>query len=184
MSNIGKKPISIPDGVNVEINSNSNRIIVKGNLGQLFMDFDNRINIKKDDNLINITRSSDKRRHRELHGLYRALLQNMVLGVSEGFKKELNFIGVGYGVEQKGDYLLINAGFSHPIYFQIPDGIKIETPKNTILIISGANKQNVGDVAAKIRSIRKPEPYKGKGIKYSDEYIRRKAGKTVGATGA
>ena len=109
------------------------------------------------------------------------------LPVMKSWKKsavELNFVGVGYGVEKKGDFLLINAGYSHPIYFQIPKDINVDVPKNTILIISGANKQNVGDVAAKIRSIRKPEPYKGKGIKYSDEHIRRKAGKTVGATGA
>ncbi len=182
MSNIGKKPVNIPEGVNVDINSN--RITVKGKLGELFMDFDSKIDIKKNEELINVTRSSDKRKDRELHGLYRALLQNMVQGVSEGFKKELNFVGVGYGVEKKGDFLLINAGYSHPIYFQIPKDINVDVPKNTILIISGANKQNVGDVAAKIRSIRKPEPYKGKGIKYSDEHIRRKAGKTVGATGA
>ena len=182
MSNIGKKPINISEGVNVDIKSN--RVTVKGKLGELFMDFDNKINIKINEAIINVTRSSDKRKDRELHGLYRALLQNMIQGVSEGFKKELNFVGVGYSVEKKGDFLLINAGYSHPIYFQIPRDINIDTPKNTILIISGANKQNVGDVAAKIRSIRKPEPYKGKGIKYSDEHIRRKAGKTVGATGA
>ena len=108
----------------------------------------------------------------------------MIKGVSEGFSKELNFVGVGYGVEQKGDFLLINAGFSHPVYVQIPSGIKVDLPNNTTLLIKGANKQNVGDLAAKIREIRKPEPYKGKGIKYSDETIRRKAGKTVGATGA
>ena len=107
----------------------------------------------------------------------------MVLGVSEGFKKELEFVGVGYTVEKKGKFLLINAGYSHPIYFQIPDGIIMDTPSNTKLTITGFNKQNVGDVAAKIREIRKPEPYKGKGIKYIDEHIRRKAGKTVGAVG-
>lgn len=182
MSNIGKKPVNIPEGVSVDINSN--RVTVKGKLGELFMNFDRKIDIKKNEELINVSRSSDKRKDRELHGLYRALLQNMIQGVSEGFKKELNFVGVGYGVEKKGDFLLVNAGFSHPIYFQIPKDINVDVPKNTILIISGANKQNVGDVAAKIRSIRKPEPYKGKGIKYSDEHIRRKAGKTVGATGA
>ena len=120
------------------------------------MNFDKKIDIKKNEELINVSRSSDKRKDRELHGLYRALVQNMIQGVSEGFKKELNFVGVGYGVEKKGDFLLVNAGFSHPIYFQIPKDINVDVPKNTILIISGANKQNVGDVAAKIRSIRKP----------------------------
>ena len=148
------------------------------------MDFDSKIDIKKNEELINVTRSSDKRKDRELHGLYRALLQNMVQGVSEGFKKELNFVGVGYGVEIKGDFLLINAGYSHPIYFQVPNDIEVELPNNTTIKIHGVNKQNVGDLAAKIRQIRKPEPYKGKGIKYSNERIRRKAGKTVGAGAA
>ena len=130
-----------------------------------------------------MNRSSDDKKNKELHGLYRALIQNMVKGVTEGFKKELNLVGIGYTAEKKGDYILINAGYSHPIYFQIPDSIEVELPNNTSIIIKGINKQNVGDVAAKIRQIRKPEPYKGKGIKYSDEYIRRQAGKTVGAPG-
>ena len=133
--------------------------------------------------MLNVSRNSDERKFRELHGLYRALVYNMVLGVSEGFKKELELVGVGYTVEKKGEFLLINAGYSHPIYFQIPDGIIIDTPSSTKLLITGFNKQNVGDVAAKIREIRKPEPYKGKGIKYVDEHIRKKAGKTVGAVG-
>jgi len=104
--------------------------------------------------------------------------------VSEGFKKELNFVGVGYSVEKKGEFLQINAGYSHPVFFQIPSSIEVEIPNNTTLIIKGFNKQNVGDISAKIRQIRKPEPYKGKGIRYSNEYVRRKAGKTVGAVGA
>ena len=182
MSNIGKKPVLLPESTDMKISKNN--ISIKGKLGELSIDYNPLIKISEADNNIIITRSSDKRKSRELHGLYRALIQNMVIGVNEGFKKELNFVGVGYGVEKKGDFLLINAGYSHPIYFQIPKDINVDVPKNTILIISGANKQNVGDVAAKIRSIRKPEPYKGKGIKYSDEHIRRKAGKTVGATGA
>ena len=148
----------------------------------LFSESFNLIDISEKDNVINVVRKSDNRSNRELHGLYRALINNMIVGVSEGFSKELNFVGVGYGVEKKDQFLLVNAGFSHPIYVQIPDGINVESPNNTTLIINGANKQNVGDFAARIRKIRKPEPYKGKGIKYSDEYIKRKAGKTVGAT--
>ena len=182
MSNIGKKPIVVPDGVNVDISNNS--VNVKGKNGELYLEYKSIIEISNKENVINVSRSSDNRNERSLHGLYRALISNMVKGVSEGFSKELNFVGVGYSVEQKGDFLLINAGFSHPVYVQIPSGIKVDLPNNTTLIIKGANKQNAGDLAAKIREIRKPEPYKGKGIKYSDETIRRKAGKTVGATGA
>jgi len=181
MSNIGKQPISIPEGV--DININKNIVNVKGKNGELFMEYNNLINISNKDNQVIVTRPSDTREDKALHGLYRALINNMVIGVTEGFSKELNFVGVGYGVEKKGDFLLINAGFSHPVYVQIPLGINVDLPDNTTLVIKGANKQNVGDLAAKIRGIRKPEPYKGKGIKYSDEFIRRKAGKTVGATG-
>ena len=182
MSNIGKQPIYIPE--NTEVKITSNNISVKGKLGELAISFNPVITVKNENNCIQIVRKSDKRKDRELHGLYRALIFNMVKGVSEGFKKELKLVGVGYSVENKGDYILINIGFSHPIYFQIPDGISIEIPDNTTIIISGANKQNVGDMAAKIRFIRMPEPYKGKGIKYSDETIRRKAGKVVGGAGA
>ena len=182
MSNIGKKPIVVPDGVNVDISNNS--VNVKGKNGELYLEYNSIIEISNKENVINVSRFSDNRNERSLHGLYRALISNMIKGVSEGFSKELNFVGVGYSVEQKGDFLLINAGFSHPVYVQIPSGIKVDLPNNTTLLIKGANKQNVGDLAAKIREIRKPEPYKGKGIKYSDETIRRKAGKTVGATGA
>jgi len=182
MSNIGKQPINIPEGVNVNIDTKLGSVTVKGKNGKLFLEYNTIIKISEKDNLIIVTRNSDERSNRELHGLYRALISNMILGVSEGFSKELNFVGVGYGVEKKDQFLLVNAGFSHPIYVQIPDEINVDTPNTTTLIIKGANKQNVGDFAARIRKIRKPEPYKGKGIKYSDEYIKRKAGKTVGAT--
>ena len=182
MSNIGKKIIAVPD--KTEVNISKGKITVKGNLGELKLDFDSSIRmVEKDDN-ISVSRKSDMRKHRELHGLYRALVQNMITGVTEGFSKTLNMVGVGYTVEQKGQYLLINAGYSHPIYFEIPDEIKVDLPNNTTITIKGINKQNVGDIAAKIRQIRKPEPYKGKGIKYANEYIRKKAGKTVGAVGA
>ena len=181
MSNIGKQIINLPE--NTEIRISSNNVVVKGKLGELNIYYNPLIKISENKNAVTVSRPSDNRKHRELHGLYRALIQNMVLGVNDGFSKELNLVGVGYTVDKKGDFLLINAGFSHPIYFQVPSGIDIELPNNTTIIIKGINKQNVGDVAAKIRKIRKPEPYKGKGIKYSDEYIRRKAGKTVGAPG-
>ena len=179
MSNIGKQPIIIPENTEVSISSGS--IFVKGKLGELSINYNSRIKLTKSDNLISVERSSDQRRDRELHGLYRALINNMVIGVSEGFKKELKLVGVGYSVEKKDNFILVNIGFSHPIYIQIPEGVSIDAPDATSIIIKGYNKQNVGDMAAKIRSIRKPEPYKGKGIKYADEYIRRKAGKSIGA---
>ena len=179
MSNIGKQPIQVPDSVNVSIN-NSN-IAIKGSLGELDLNFDSSISVVNDNNQITVNRSSDSKKHKELHGLYRALICNMVSGVTEGFSKELTLVGVGYTVEKKGDFLLINAGYSHPVYLQIPENVTIEVPSVTSIIVKGASKQNVGDISAKIRQIRKPEPYKGKGIKYSDEQIRRKAGKTVGA---
>ena len=179
MSNIGKQPILIPDGVNVNISGNN--IVIKGSLGELKFDFNSEIFIKSEDNKIIITRKSNDKKYKELHGLSRALVQNMVDGVNTGFSKELTLVGVGYTVEKKGDFLLVNAGYSHPVYLQIPENITIDVPSATSVIVKGINKQNVGDVAAKIRQIRKPEPYKGKGIKYSDERIRRKAGKTVGA---
>ena len=178
MSNIGKQPIQIPENTEVAVKGTS--VSVKGKLGELSLDFDKRIKIVSKDNSIVVSRSSDNRKDRELHGLYRALVNNMILGVSEGFQKELNLVGVGYTIEKKGDFLLINLGFSHPIYFQIPEGVSVDIPNPTTLVIKGHNKQNVGDMAAKIRSLRKPEPYKGKGVKYSDEVIRRKAGKVVG----
>tara|TARA_Y100000588_G_C14133426_1_gene872727 strand:- start:444 stop:989 length:546 start_codon:yes stop_codon:yes gene_type:complete len=181
MSNIGKQAIDLPDGT--EISLTKNNISVKGKLGELNLEFDTSISIIHENNQIILKRSLDIKKQRELHGLYRALINNMVQGVNNGFSKELQLVGVGYSAEIKGSFLLINAGYSHPVYFEVPEGINIETPNNTTIIIKGVNKQNVGDVAAKIRQIRKPEPYKGKGIKYSDEYIRRKAGKTVGGVG-
>ena len=179
MSNIGKQPIEVPEGVNINISDLN--IAVKGPLGELDLNFDSRISVINDNNQIIVNRSSDGKKHKELHGLYRALIFNMVSGVTKGFSKELTLVGVGYTVEKKGDFLLVNAGYSHPVYVQIPESITIEVPSVTSIIVKGASKQNVGDISAKIRQIRKPEPYKGKGIKYSDEQIRRKAGKTVGA---
>ena len=185
MSQIGKQIIQIPDKVSVEIDNNKSQVYVKGPLGDLMQTFDSRIQIEVNHNSISVKRKSDAKKDRELHGLYRALINNMVSGVSEGFSKELNLVGVGYTADaSKGNFLLLNLGFSHPIYFEKPEGITIETPNATTITIKGISKQMVGQVAAKIRSLRKPEPYKGKGVKYSDETIRRKAGKTVGAGAA
>ena len=180
MSNIGKQPISIPEGV--ELIQNGTEIAVKGKLGKLKQAFhpDAIININTTD--VVVTRSNNERKQRELHGLTRVLIANMIEGVSSGFQKELNLVGVGYSADaSKGNFLILNVGFSHPIYFEKPDGITFETPNANTIIIKGIDKQEVGQVAANIRELRKPEPYKGKGIKYSDEYIQRKAGKSVGA---
>ena len=185
MSQIGKQTIEIPDKVTVEVDLKAGRVEVKGPLGSLIQSIDSRVSVTVKDGLISVNRKSDNKKDRELLGLYRSLINNMVHGVSNGFSKELNLVGVGYTADaSKGNFLLLNLGFSHPIYFEKPEGINIETPNATTILIKGINKQMVGQVAAKIRSLRKPEPYKGKGVKYSDEVVRRKAGKTVGAGAA
>jgi large subunit ribosomal protein L6 len=179
MSQIGRKPVDIPEGVEVTIATGS--IAVKGKLGELSQKYNSVIKFSQEDSKIVVSRLSDEKEHRELHGLYRALVANMVKGVSEGYKKELQLVGVGYTADAtRGSFLLLNLGFSHSIYFEKPDGIKFETPNTTTIIVSGIDKQSVGQVAAKIRALRKPEPFKGKGVRYSDEIVRRKAGKTVG----
>lgn len=180
MSRIGKLPIPISDNVNVQI-SNDNRVTVKGPKGVLTQQFSNRIKIKLNGNEINVTRHSDDKVDRSLHGLSRALLANMIKGVTEGFTKKLEIVGVGYKAEMRGKKLVLNIGYSHPIVFGVQDEIKLETPSPTEIVISGINKELVGAVSAKIRSFRTPEPYKAKGIKYAGEYIRRKAGKAAGA---
>ena len=178
MSRIGIKPINIPESVNVDVKDST--ILVTGKLGSLKFNFDKRVNVKLDSNAVTISREKNNRLDRELHGLTRALVNNMVLGVSEGFKKELKLNGVGYTAEQKmGKFLQLNLGFSHPIIVEIPNDLKVETTSPTTIVVSGINKQYVGQFAAKVRSFRKPDPYKGKGIKYSDEVIRRKAGKAI-----
>jgi len=180
-SNIGKQSINIPSGVDIILNKNI--INIKGSLGELSLEFNPKMVVNFKDNKISVVRPSDEKKYKEFHGLYRALIQNMVTGVSVGFSKELSLVGVGYTAERQGPFLIINAGYSHPIYMEVPKNITIDVPSATSIIIKGADKQNVGDIAAKIRGIRKPEPYKGKGIRYVDEYVRRKAGKTVGGTG-
>jgi len=179
LSRIGKKPVEIPKGVTV--NLDGNQIRVKGPKGELFKSLHPSIKTEIIEGELRVTRPNDMKEMRSLHGLTRALIQNMVVGVTESYKKSLEIVGVGYKAELKGKNLLLNIGYSHPIYFVPPEDVKIEVPAPTQIIISGNDKELVGLVAAKIRSFRKPEPYKGKGIKYSDEHIIRKAGKTAGA---
>ena len=183
MSNIGKQPIAIPESV--KVSRKETNIFVKGKLGELNHEFKSDIGISINENEVVVTRNSDEKIQRELHGLTRVLIANMVQGVSQGFQKELNLVGVGYTADaSKGNFLLLNVGYSHPIYFETPEGITIETPNANTVIVKGISKQEVGQVAANIRELRKPEPYKGKGIKYSDEHIRKKAGKSIGIVGA
>lgn len=176
MSRIGKLPVKIK---NVNITQSGNMIEVKGKLGQLSREIHPDMQIKIEGEDLIVKRPNDQKQNKALHGLTRSLIQNMVTGVTEGFTKSLDIVGVGYRAELKGKNVLINIGYSHPIYFMPPEGITIEVPTQTQIKISGTDKELVGLVAAKIRSFRKPEPYKGKGIKYSDETIARKAGKTA-----
>jgi len=178
VSRIGKKPVVIPSNVTVKLNGQT--LTVKGPKGELVDTFHPNIAVEVKGSEIVATRSNDLKENRALHGLTRALIQNMITGVSDGYSKTLDIVGVGYRVEMKEANLLLNIGYSHPIYFMPPAGVTIATPTQTQIVISGIDKQLVGAVASKIRSIRKPEPYKGKGIKYSTEVIRRKAGKTAG----
>lgn len=183
MSRIGNAPISLPSGVEVKV-SPENVVTVKGPKGELTQDVDTCITIKQEENEIVLSRASDLKDHRGKHGLYRALINNMVVGVSEGYKTVQEFIGVGYRVSAKGQQLEMFLGYSHPIVMELPAEIKItaETVKGQppVLTLESYDKQLVGQVAAKIRSFRKPEPYKGKGIRFKGEHIRRKAGKTAG----
>ena len=177
MSRVGKKPIELPS--NVQATIEGQRIHIKGSKGELSCFFDPQIEVNIDDGNIVVKRPNNQKNIRALHGLYRALINNMVRGVSEGFEKKLEIQGVGYRAELRKNILILQIGFSHPIAFCPPPGIKIEVEANNIIKISGINKELVGQVAAKIRSFRPPEPYKGKGIRYEDEYVRRKAGKTA-----
>jgi large subunit ribosomal protein L6 len=182
MSRIGKLPVPISDKVEFSINAD-NIATFKGEKGTNSLRIHPQITIEKNENELIIKRSSDEKEDRALHGLFRALVNNAVVGVSEGYTKKLEIIGVGFRAAVSGDVLELNLGFSHPIFFVPPEGIDIEvdtkTSKNPILVISGVDKEMVGQVAAKIRSFRKPEPYKGKGIRYVGEQVRRKAGKSA-----
>ena len=177
MSRIGRKPIEIPKGVTVTVKEKT--VTVKGPKGELIETIHPDISVEVTNQQVLVTRKSDDSKYRALHGLWRALIQNMMTGVTAGYSKKLEIVGVGYRAEMKGTRLNLLLGFSHPILFAAPEGIKIEAPTQTSIVISGTHKQLVGLVAAKIRSFRPPEPYKGKGVKYEGEYIRRKAGKAA-----
>ena len=178
MSRIGKLPINVPAGVTVTVDEN-NIVTVKGPKGTLTQEVNRDITIKQENGVLTVERPSDAKPHKAMHGLYRSLVKNMVDGVSEGFKKTLVLVGTGYrAAAEGGKKLTINIGFSHPVVLEAPENITFETPEQTKIVVSGINKQQVGNLAADIRAIRKPEPYLGKGIKYEDEFIRRKEGKT------
>ncbi len=177
MSRIGKMPISIPNGVDVTLGE-GNLVTVKGPKGTLSQKLSEKMAISNDNGAITITRPNDEKENRALHGLTRTLLNNMVVGVTEGYKKELDVNGVGYRVAKEGKKLTMNIGYSHPVVMEEIDGITIDVPSPNKIIINGIDKQKVGQFAAEVRGKRPPEPYKGKGIKYTDEVIRRKEGKT------
>lgn len=181
MSRIGKSPVTIPSGVDVKVDGNI--VTVKGSKGELIQEMNSCISISIDGAIITFTRESDTPDHRAKHGLYRALVHNMCIGVSEGFKKQLEVVGVGYRANANGQKLELSLGFSHPFVIELPNEIKVSTEsakgKAPVITLESHDKQLVGQVAAKIRSLRKPEPYKGKGVKYVGEELRRKAGKTA-----
>lgn len=179
MSRIGKLPIEVPKGV--EVRQADRTITVKGPKGELSLDVHPDMKVVLDDAEIRVERPTDAKPHRALHGLTRALVANMVTGVTQGFSRTLEIVGVGYRAEQKGGGITLNLGFSHPIEYKPVAGVKIECPNPTTVVVTGADKQRVGQTAAEIRGFRPPEPYKGKGIRYQGEHIRRKAGKTAGA---
>ncbi len=179
MSRIGKQPVAVPKGVEIAIDGQ--RVKVKGPKGELTLDVHPQMSVAQEDGELRVTRPSDQPRERALHGLTRALLANMVEGVTEGFSRTLEIQGVGYRAEKKGSSLNLALGFSHPVVYDPPEGVNIEVPNQTTIVVQGADKQAVGQAAAVIRGFRPPEPYKGKGIRYQGEQVRRKAGKTAGA---
>ena len=184
MSRIGKKPIDIPSGVTISVDK-SNVVTVKGPKGEMSQQVDQDLEIKVEDSQLTVSRPTDQKRHRAAHGLYRQLINNMTVGVSEGFKKEMEVVGVGYKAEAKGQLLEMNLGFSHPVLMIIPKAVTVttETKKGfpPLITLESFDKQLLGHIAAKIRSLRPPEPYKGKGIKFKGEILRRKAGKAAAA---
>ena len=180
MSRIGNKTITIPSGVEINV-ADGNEVTVKGPKGTLSRKFDPRMEIAIEDGIITVKRPNDEKHVKQLHGTTRALLHNMVVGVSDGFKKELEIVGVGYRAAVEGNVLTLNMGYSHPVVIKVEDGLTVEVPKQQQIIVSGIDKQRVGELAANIRAVRKPEPYKGKGIAYKGEHIRRKEGKTAAA---
>ncbi|WP_102272417.1 50S ribosomal protein L6 [Cytobacillus massiliigabonensis] len=176
MSRIGKKPIEIPTGVT--ITNDKNTVTVKGPKGELTRSFHPDMMIQVEENVLTVSRPTESKEHRTMHGTTRALLANMVEGVSKGFEKGLELIGVGYRAQKQGKKLILNVGYSHPVEMEPEEGIEVEVPSNTKIIVKGISKERVGALAANIRDVRPPEPYKGKGIRYEGEYVRRKEGKT------
>lgn len=183
MSRIGKSPVKLPQGVEVKV-SDKNEISVKGPMGTLTQKVDPDITVSVEDGQVVLTRPTEQKRHKAMHGLYRSLINNMVIGVSKGYETKQELVGVGYKASNEGQILSLSLGYSHEIYLQIPDEVKIATEtvkgKNPSVTLKSADKQLIGHIAAKIRSLRKPEPYKGKGIKFEGEVLRRKAGKSAG----
>jgi len=176
LSRIGKLPVPIPDKVEVKLDNNL--LHCKGPKGELSRNLHGDMKLKIEDDIITVSRPSDSKEHRALHGLTRSLVSNMVRGVSEGFSKKLEIVGIGYRAEMKGKNLVLTIGYSHPIVMSFPDTINTQCPTPNEIVVEGADRELVGRVAAKIRGFKRPEPYKGKGIRYSDEHVRRKAGKT------
>lgn len=183
MSRIGKKPIKIPQGVNITVGKDG-VVTVKGPKGELKQTIDRDITVEINDGQVVISRPTDQIRHRALHGLYRALISNMIIGVTEGYKKNLELIGVGFKASNQGNILDLSLGYSHNIIFEVPKELKVATAQekgqNPTIMLEGIDRQLLGQVAAKIRSLRKPEPYKGKGVRYVGEFVRKKAGKSAG----
>ncbi|MCL2811471.1 MAG: 50S ribosomal protein L6 [Clostridia bacterium] len=176
MSRIGKLPITIPAGVTVDVSAD-NTVTVKGPKGTLAQQVNRDISLKMEDGVLTLNRPTDSKPHKSMHGLYRALVNNLVVGVTQGYSKTLELVGTGYRAQVQGKTLTINIGYSHPVVFEAPQHVTFETPVPTKIVVSGINKQVVGNLAADIRAVRKPEPYLGKGIKYENEVIRRKEGK-------
>lgn len=179
MSRVGRSPITIPEGVEVQIKKHMVTVSKDGKTLQSDIHPDFEVKIDEKEHLLTVNRPSDSKPHRSMHGLFRALINNMIVGVTTGFEKKLTIVGVGYRAELKGRNVLLNVGYSHPILFKPPENIEISVATPTSIAVRGYDKQLVGQIAAKIRSLRPPEPYKGKGIKYDDEHIRRKAGKAA-----
>ena len=177
MSRVGKKLIEVPANVTVEVAAD-NTVTVKGPKGELVRQFNQDMKIEQEGNSLTVVRPSDSKEHRTIHGTTRALLANMVTGVSEGFSRSLELIGVGYRAQMQGNKLVLNVGYSHPVEFTPEAGLEVEVPSNTKIIVKGISKERVGALASNIRDVRPPEPYKGKGIRYEGEFVRRKEGKT------
>jgi len=176
VSRIGNQPIEIPEGVEVELDGQT--VTVKGDNGEATRELNDQINVEIEDNEIVFTRKNDSKKARMLHGTTRSMVNNMIVGIKEGYSKKLEIVGVGYRAQLQGDKLVLNLGLSHDVEFDTPEGLEVEVPSNTEIIVKGSDKEAVGALAANIRSVRSPEPYKGKGVRYAGEQVRRKEGKT------